>query len=232
MKLLLLTTVLLASTGNALATCAGSDTDPAAAFAACRQIADAGDADAQRMLGNLYQAGNGVAQSNTDALVWYRKAADQGNAAAMHNIGVMYDSGNGVPRDHVVAAEWYRQAIDRNFAPAMYNLGLLYEYGMSLKQDYAMAMQLYRQAAELGEPLAQFAIALLYDKGLGVEADLVQAYMWFDITGAGHENAIFNRDSVATDMQPDQIARARQLAAEWRADRPQLFPPAGDPPRP
>jgi TPR repeat protein len=150
----------------------------------------------------------------------------------MYNIGVMYDSGNGVSRNHAVAAEWYRQAIDGNFAPAMYNLGLLYEYGMSLKQDYAMAMQLYRRAAELGEPLAQFAIALLYDKGLGVEPDLVQAYMWFDITGDGHENAIFNRDSVATDMQPEQIARARQLAAEWRAARPQLFPPTGAPPRP
>lgn len=227
MRLLLLTMVLLTATGNALATCPGSDTDPAAVFAACRLIADAGDADAQRILGNFYQAGTGVAQSDADALVWYRKAADQGNAAAIYNIGVMYDSGNGVPRNPAVAAEWYRQAIDKNFAPAMYNLGLLYEYG-ALKQDYALAMQLYRQAAELGDPLAQFAVALLYDKGLGVEIDLVQAYMWFDITGAGHENAIFNRDSVATDMKPEQIARAQQLAAEWRAARPQLFPPAGD----
>jgi TPR repeat protein len=227
MRNLMLATLLLVLGTDAWPGCSAQGTDPKARFAACQKAAAAGDPEDWKELGNLYKAGEGVAQSDAEALAWYRKAAAQGNAAAIYNLGVMYDNGHGVDKDHALAGQWYRKAIDLGFAPAMYNLGLMYEYGISVKQDYDMAMQLYRQAAELGEPWAQFAIALLYDKGLGVEADLVQAYMWFDIAGEGHEHGLHNRDSVATDMTPEEIERAQRLAAEWRAARPRLVAAPG-----
>lgn len=205
------------------ADCPAPGADAPAHFAACRQSAAAGDAVAQRQLGNLYRTGAGVAQSDAEALAWYRKAAAQGDVVAVYNLGVMYDNGFGVDQDHEEAARWYEQAVARNYAPAMYNLALQHEYGMSRPKDYASAMGLYTRAAELGEPWAQFAIALLYDQGLGVERDPVQAYRWFDIAGDGHEHAIHNRDSVAEELTPEQIEEGRRLAREWRAARPQLF---------
>lgn len=206
-----------------LADCPPPGEDAAAHFAVCSQRAEAGDAVAQRQLGNLYRSGAGVAQSDAEALTWYRKAAAQGDVVAHYNLGVMYDNGYGVDQDHEEAGRWYEQAVARDYGPAMYNLALQHEYGMGRPKDYAAAMDLYTRSAEQGEPWAQFAIALLYDKGLGVERDPVQAYMWFDIVGDGHEHAIHNRDSIAEELTPEQIEEGQRLAREWRAARPQLF---------
>lgn len=205
------------------ADCPAPGADAVAHFSACSQRAAAGDAVAQRQLGNLYRNGSGVAQSDAEALAWYRKAATQGDVVAHYNLGVMYDNGYGVAQDHGEAARWYEQAVARNYGPAMYNLALQHEYGMSRPKDYAAARDLYIQAAELGEPWAQFALALLYDNGLGVARDPIQAYMWFDIVGDGHEHAIHNRDSIAEELTSEQIEEGQRLAREWRAARPQLF---------
>lgn len=220
---LLLALLAAGLSASVVADCPPQGDDAPAHFAACSQRAEAGDAVAQRQLGNLYRNGAGVTQSDPDALAWYRKAAAQGDLVAVYNLGVMYDNGFGVDQDHAEAARWYEQAVARDYGPAMYNLALQHEYGMARPQNYGEAMRLYTQAAELGEPLAQFAIALLYDKGFGVARDPVRAYMWFDITGTGHEHAIHNRDSVAEELTPEQIEEGRRLAREWRAARPQLF---------
>ncbi len=205
------------------AECPSPAADATAHFETCRNLAETGDAVAQRQLGTLYQRGAGVAPSDEMALTWYRKAAAQGDTGALYNLGVMYDSGYGVEQDPAAAARWYRKAADKGDAKAMYNLGLLYEYGLTGAQDYEEAMRLYQQAAELGEPWAQFALALLYDKGEGVERDPVRAYMWFDIVGERHEHAVHNRDSLGEELTAAQIEEALEMARQWRAQRPQLF---------
>ena len=47
-----------------------------------RLAAEQGDANAQYILGVLYEDGLGVEQSDTEAEKWYRKAAEQGNTDA------------------------------------------------------------------------------------------------------------------------------------------------------
>ena len=42
--------------------------------------ANAGDAEAQYQLGNMYNFGDGVRPDYAQALIWYRKSAEQGNA--------------------------------------------------------------------------------------------------------------------------------------------------------
>ena len=56
-------------------------------------LAKKGHSDAQTLLGSIYDYGQGVPQSNQEAVKWYRKAADQGNAQAQFSLGVMYDKG-------------------------------------------------------------------------------------------------------------------------------------------
>jgi TPR repeat protein len=51
-------------------------------FEETKASAEAGDADAQYTLGELYRNGQGVEQDFKEALKWYQKAADQGYAAA------------------------------------------------------------------------------------------------------------------------------------------------------
>ena len=46
----------------------------------------------------MYEHGQGVAQSDKEAVAWYRKAADQGHARGQCNLGFMYYQGQGVPQ--------------------------------------------------------------------------------------------------------------------------------------
>jgi TPR repeat protein len=50
-------------------------------------LAEHGNAEAQRRIGGLYEAGQGVARSEAVALNWYRRAARQGNVKALAELG-------------------------------------------------------------------------------------------------------------------------------------------------
>jgi uncharacterized protein len=58
--------------------------DYAAAVEIARPLAEAGEAQAQVMLGRLYEAGNGVEQSMEEAVKWYTAASEKGDAEAMY----------------------------------------------------------------------------------------------------------------------------------------------------
>ena len=57
------------------------------AYGLIRPLAENGHAEAQLILGELYNAGKGVAQDNATAVVWFRKAAEQGNVDAQLMLG-------------------------------------------------------------------------------------------------------------------------------------------------
>jgi TPR repeat protein len=85
----------------------------ATAVAACRRLADQGNAFAQFDLGNVYNAGRGVPHDFVEAASWYRKAANQGYAKAQYSLGLMYSHGWGVAPDNSEAAKWFRKAADQ-----------------------------------------------------------------------------------------------------------------------
>jgi TPR repeat protein len=77
--------------------------------------AEAGDAKAQSILGNVYLDGQGVPQDYAEAIKWYRKAADQGDAEAQYSLGEMYDIGQALPQDYVQAHMWFSLAAARGY---------------------------------------------------------------------------------------------------------------------
>lgn len=81
--------------------------DYATALREWEPFADAGDADAQAALGEMYRKGNGVRQNYKTAAWWFRLAAEQGNTGAQVKLGNMYSSGNGVALDHKYAYMWW-----------------------------------------------------------------------------------------------------------------------------
>lgn len=121
--------------------------DYAAALREWRPLASGGDANAQTMLGAMYESGKGVSQDHRAAVRWYRLAADQGNAIAQINLGMLYDSGRGVPQDYKEAAKWFRLAAEQGFARAQYNLGVMYASGQGVPQSRVIAYALYSMAA-------------------------------------------------------------------------------------
>lgn len=95
-----------------------------------RPMADAGDPEAQRNIGVMYQQGLGVPQDFSEAAAWYRRAAEQGHARAQQNLGALYEKGEGVPQNYAEAAKWYVRAAQGGNMLAKYNLGILYEQGV------------------------------------------------------------------------------------------------------
>jgi len=80
--------------------------DYATALKEWRPLAEQGDAEAQFIMGGMYNLGQGVPQDDKEAVRWYRLAAAQGYAYAQSLMGQMYDLGLGVPQDDVQAHMW------------------------------------------------------------------------------------------------------------------------------
>lgn len=100
------------------------------------RAANLGSAEAEKMLGYLYERGLGIQQDIAEAVKWYKSAAAKGNKEAaervraisisgpkalmdaaskgdvdaMFNLAVSYDNGTGVTVDYVKAVEWYLEA--------------------------------------------------------------------------------------------------------------------------
>jgi TPR repeat protein len=75
--------------------------------------AEQGSADAQFILGVMYENGDGVPQDFPEAVKWCRKAAEQGDVDAMRNLGIFYFKGKGVPQDYVQSYFWSSLAASR-----------------------------------------------------------------------------------------------------------------------
>ena len=160
--------------------------DYATALRLFRPLADQGDAEAQSMLGLMYDVGRGVPHDYAQAVKWYRLAADQDNARAQFMLGGMYDVGQGVPQDYAQALKWYRLAADQGYALAQLNLGFMYELGQGVPKDDVLAY-MWRNLAAAGAS----------------DADI-------------RERAVKARDELAKMMTPAQVARAQRMSREWR----------------
>lgn len=100
-----------------------------------RKLAETGHASAEFLLGAMYFYGNGVAQDDTVAAIWFHKSAIKGNPNGQLAFGSLHIRGIGVQQDLVEAYTWLTVAAD-NGVP-------------SLRQQ---AMLLRQQAAKLLRP--------------------------------------------------------------------------------
>lgn len=87
--------------------------------------AQAGNAQAQFLLGLKYETGTDVARDFAEAANWYEKAARQGYLEAQFKLATFLERGRGREADPAAAAQWYERAARAGFAPAQYNLGVL-----------------------------------------------------------------------------------------------------------
>jgi len=127
----------------------------AVALREIRPLAQAGNMDAQHLLGLMYYMGRGVPQDYKTALEWHRKAALQGKADAQYVVGAMYYTGNAVIQDHKQAVIWFRKAAEQGYPDAQQVLGLMYRYHMGgMPQDSVIAYMLWNLAAANGSMTA------------------------------------------------------------------------------
>ena len=200
-----------------------------------RQLAEAGDAEAQAHYGYMVYQGEGVDRDKAESVRWYRKSAVQGNRDAQYNLAVAYAFGEGVPQDDAEAVTWYRRAAEQGSAIAQYSLGVSYALGEGVDADDQAAARWYRAAAEQGYPAAQYNLAYMYRAGKGIEQNDGEALRWFQQAAQnGHASAQYSlgymyRSGKGVTRDIDEAIRwYRQAAAqghpEARADLASLVP--------
>jgi TPR repeat protein len=121
--------------------------------------ANAGDAAAQVVVGESYEAGNAVTRDLKQAAAWYQKAADKGNMSGEVHLAALYrDGGKDFPRDMAQAAVWYQKAAEQGDVTAQGTMGTLYSLGQGVEQSYVEAYYwLDLAAAVKGPKQAQYA---------------------------------------------------------------------------
>ncbi len=143
-----------------------------------RKEAEAGNAEAQFALGNIYFEARGVPRQDAQAAAWYRRAAEQGHAAAQNSLGMMYLNGLGVVRDPSQAVQWFQKSAEQGSPAGENNLGAAYVTGRGVRPDYIVGAQWLGKAAEAGIAEAQYALGTLYANGRGVPHDMNVAFTW------------------------------------------------------
>src|SRR5512146_1251833 len=84
-----------------------------------KKRAQAGEPEAQYILGAAYRSGGPILAKDLAATVqWWQKAASQGHPGAQNGLGSMYQNGEGVAQDFSQAARWYRLAAEQGDAAA------------------------------------------------------------------------------------------------------------------
>ena len=131
------------------------DADFGAAQRVWTQLAGAGDANAQFMLGYLSEAGLGRPWSARAAAAWYRLAADAGHAEAQWRLGLLYEMGLGVPHDPSAALRWWGAAAAGGHGESAYRLGRARLEGVAGPSDVDGALDAFERAVELGWPVAR-----------------------------------------------------------------------------
>ena len=121
--------------------------DYAAALVEILPLAEAGEANAQRLLGIMYRQGKGVAKDGERALYWTQQAVKQGDGAAQFNLANMYETGDTVAKNLALAAKWYAAAARAGIPLAQYRLGTYYLEGLGGAPDAVLAYVWYSRAA-------------------------------------------------------------------------------------
>jgi TPR repeat protein len=166
------------------------------------KAAEAGDAPAMNVIGEIYQIGvqnqvdasffqglfGGSSELEPDmaqALDWLQKSANSGNALGKLLLGRLYFSGNGVKEDPAKAMQLFRE-IDPLEGP-IYGLTSLAEEGnldaiMTLAELYGYqgemekSFQWVSKAAQTGNPEAIFYLGRFHEVGAGgVQEDIDEA---------------------------------------------------------
>jgi TPR repeat protein len=189
--------------------------------------ANAGEAEAQYQLGNMYYLGDGVRRDYSQAEFWFRKGAEQGNPDSQFMLGGLYHFGRGVPQDSAQAFAWIMKAAKQGHTDAEFFISTCYGEGWGVAKDDAQEIVWLRKAAEQGHVNSQFMLGWAYEAGdVGVPQDFAEAYFWLDLAASGEvtrknrKEALKRQKEAASHLTPADLSRVEERAREWLQDHP------------
>lgn len=89
-------------------------------------IANQGDDEAQRLIGEMAYNGQGMKKDLAAAFKWNEVSASSGNRIAQYNMGYLFEKGEGARASTAQAIAWYTKSALQDYVPAQHKLGDLY----------------------------------------------------------------------------------------------------------
>jgi TPR repeat protein len=145
--------------------------------------AEAGDPQAQAVLGYYYSSGTFVAKDQAVAEKWTRLAAESGSPQYMRGFGEILQA-RGTEDAARQAVEWIRKAAERDDRKAQHELALAMLNGTGIDMDVAGAVALLRSLTQQNVPEAKLTLGKLYCEGIVVDRDLREAQRLFEEAAA------------------------------------------------
>jgi uncharacterized protein len=188
------------------------------ALAELLPLAQQGDAQAQFLMGMLYDAGKGVTPDPSLAASWYKKAAVQNHEIAQLYLGILYYSGQGVKKDYKEALRWFQPVADKGNEQAQFYLGWMYAEGNGVAKDQAKAIDWLTKAAVQKNTRAMGMLSTLLFSRKQNEQDLIDAYMWSHLA-ADYDPIQFSTSTryvIEKYCNEDQVKRAKKSMDQWK----------------
>jgi TPR repeat protein len=169
------------------------------------RAAEAGDGEAQNLLGVMCLNGMGVTLDMRRAGALFAAAAQDGLKEAHYNLANLLFHGLGTARDEPAAQRHLVAAARAGHKPALRSLGHVYHAAGDAGRWPELATHCFRLAAEAGDPLAQYSYGLRLHRGHGVAADPAAACYWF---AAAAQAGIYLARARLAGMRPPGAAPA------------------------
>lgn len=111
-------------------------------------LAETGNNEAKRRVGEFYLRGDGVAQDYEQAVDWLCQAAKAADPKAQEALGRCYASGLGVPKDEEQAFLWFLRAALQGEKSAQLQLSDMYLKGTGVAKNREKAVYWRRRCTE------------------------------------------------------------------------------------
>ena len=196
--------------------------DYATAFTKWRELAKAGNAQAQYHVGYMIFRAEGTNYDIREARQWLERAAKGGVELAQVELADILASRQGGQDDAPLAVFWYEAAVKQGNVKAMRELAGLYSGKPGVPVNDKRATALYKAAAERGDAKAQSILGLRYGMGKGVRPDEYKGYLWQTIsalTTAKTDPEEAEAKLVIRDYIPWALTKRQKQAAEREAKK-------------
>ena len=157
----------------------GQQALPESDLISIRRHANEGEAEAQYMLGRMYETGRKVEKDKTHAVTWYKSAASQGHRDAQYRLALSLIYGLGTEKNINQGGEWLHKAAAQKHEAA----NRLISYFTSpesgaVNYNCSLAFAWNLERALNGDGDAQLSIGYMLENGWGVYQNVAEAREW------------------------------------------------------
>jgi TPR repeat protein len=162
-------------------------------FALWLALANAGNAQAQHVVGDFYLRGVGTGPSRDDAVKWFRLAIEQGSVGAELSLGLMLLGTDNADGEFAEATKLLTHAAAAGNAEAQYALGVVYGTGLGTKPNRKKAREFYQKAANQGHASALLVLADMVHEKARTDRERAEAIRLYTAAAEkGVPTAIYN----------------------------------------